>query len=185
MDVCILHQHLNIWVCKTTQVVVLLLEWDSSGRIVSDSFPITAGCWRKKMMSSCPNIPNVFLNGSTHFIDINTITKHILKWDAKWLEAPKKKSKMAFLNVSCVTTSGDTEALIRLLLSVFVCYSNLPAKPAEEAQKHRLQYEEMVAHAKKRGESARFLSRSFWRFLSSSTPRPLLLTPPPPLVARL
>ncbi|XP_056298462.1 TBC1 domain family member 14 isoform X2 [Pseudoliparis swirei] len=28
--------------------------------------------------------------------------------------------------------------------------ANLPAKPAEEAQKHRLQYEEMVAHAKKR-----------------------------------
>lgn len=34
----------------------------------------------------------------------------------------------------------------------FVCYSNLPAKPAEEAQKHRQQYEEMVAQAKKRGE---------------------------------
>ncbi|XP_060731340.1 TBC1 domain family member 14 isoform X2 [Tachysurus vachellii] len=28
--------------------------------------------------------------------------------------------------------------------------ANLPAKPAEEAQKHRQQYEEMVAHAKKR-----------------------------------
>lgn len=33
-----------------------------------------------------------------------------------------------------------------------VLYSNLPAKPAEEAQKHRQQYEEMVAQAKKRGE---------------------------------
>ncbi|TNN27689.1 TBC1 domain family member 14 [Liparis tanakae] len=57
---------------------------------------------------------------------------------------------MAFLSVPCVTTSEDTEALTRLLLSVSVCYSNLPAKPAEEAQKHRLQYEEMVAQAKKR-----------------------------------
>lgn len=28
---------------------------------------------------------------------------------------------------------------------------NLPAKPAEEAQKHRQQYEEMVVQAKKRG----------------------------------
>ena len=37
-----------------------------------------------------------------------------------------------------------------------VCYSNLPAKPAEEAQKHRQQYEEMVAQAKKRGEESRF-----------------------------
>lgn len=36
---------------------------------------------------------------------------------------------------------------------VCVCYSNLPAKPAEEAQKHRQQYEEMVAQAKKRGEA--------------------------------
>lgn len=35
---------------------------------------------------------------------------------------------------------------------MFACYSNLPAKPAEEAQKHRQQYEEMVAQAKKRGE---------------------------------
>lgn len=35
---------------------------------------------------------------------------------------------------------------------MFVRYSNLPAKPAEEAQKHRQQYEEMVAQAKKRGE---------------------------------
>lgn len=34
---------------------------------------------------------------------------------------------------------------------VSVCSSNLPAKPAEEAQKHRQQYEEMVALAKKRG----------------------------------
>ncbi len=33
-----------------------------------------------------------------------------------------------------------------------VRYRNLPAKPAEEAQKHRQQYEEMVAQAKKRGE---------------------------------
>ena len=37
-------------------------------------------------------------------------------------------------------------------LCVSVCCSNLPAKPAEEAQKHRQQYEEMVAQAKKRGE---------------------------------
>ena len=29
---------------------------------------------------------------------------------------------------------------------------NLPAKPAEEAEKHQQQYEEMVAQAKKRGE---------------------------------
>lgn len=35
---------------------------------------------------------------------------------------------------------------------MFVCSSNLPAKPAEEAQKHRQQYEEMVAQAKKRGK---------------------------------
>lgn len=35
---------------------------------------------------------------------------------------------------------------------MFVLCSNLPAKPAEEAQKHRQQYEEMVAQAKKRGE---------------------------------
>lgn len=35
---------------------------------------------------------------------------------------------------------------------MYVCYSNLPAKPADEAQKHRQQYEEMVAQAKKRGE---------------------------------
>lgn len=35
---------------------------------------------------------------------------------------------------------------------MFVCDSNLPAKPVEEAQKHRQQYEEMVALAKKRGE---------------------------------
>lgn len=34
---------------------------------------------------------------------------------------------------------------------MFASYSNLPAKPAEEAQKHRQQYEEMVAQAKKRG----------------------------------
>ncbi|XP_010770949.1 TBC1 domain family member 14-like [Notothenia coriiceps] len=34
--------------------------------------------------------------------------------------------------------------------------ANLPAKPAEEAQKHRQQYEEMVAQAKKRGEESRF-----------------------------
>lgn len=38
------------------------------------------------------------------------------------------------------------------LLTVVVHYSrNLPAKPEEEAQKHRQQYEEMVAQAKKRG----------------------------------
>ena len=35
---------------------------------------------------------------------------------------------------------------------MLVFYSNLPAKPAEEAQKHRQQYEEMVAQAKKRGD---------------------------------
>ena len=35
---------------------------------------------------------------------------------------------------------------------MFVCDSNLPAKSAEEAQKHRQQYEEMVAQVKKRGE---------------------------------
>lgn len=45
-------------------------------------------------------------------------------------------------------------------------YSNLPAKPAEEALKHRQQYEEMVAQAKKRGEvtetpSARSLPSPF------------------------
>lgn len=35
----------------------------------------------------------------------------------------------------------------------FVCvYRNLPAKPEEEAQKHRQEYEEMVAQAKKRGD---------------------------------
>lgn len=51
------------------------------------------------------------------------------------------------------------QCLGRLLqLSVLVtlnpiCFppSNLPAKPADEAQKHRQQYEEMVAQAKKRG----------------------------------
>lgn len=32
---------------------------------------------------------------------------------------------------------------------------NLPAKPAEEAQKHRQQYEEMVVQAKKRGNTVR------------------------------
>lgn len=32
---------------------------------------------------------------------------------------------------------------------------NLPAKPAEEAQKHRQQYEEMVVQAKKRGRGGR------------------------------
>lgn len=31
---------------------------------------------------------------------------------------------------------------------------NLPAKPAEEAQKHRQQYEEMVVQAKKRGNGS-------------------------------
>lgn len=31
-------------------------------------------------------------------------------------------------------------------------YRNLPAKPEEEAQKHRQEYEEMVAQAKKRGD---------------------------------
>lgn len=40
-------------------------------------------------------------------------------------------------------------------ICAYVCYSNLPAKPAEEAQKHRQQYEEMVAQAKKRGELIR------------------------------
>lgn len=44
--------------------------------------------------------------------------------------------------------------LFRLPL-MFVCDSNLPAKSAEEAQKHRQQYEEMVAQAKKRGELIR------------------------------
>lgn len=33
----------------------------------------------------------------------------------------------------------------------FFLSRNLPAKPAEEAQKHRQQYEEMVVQAKKRG----------------------------------
>ncbi|MEQ2274499.1 hypothetical protein XENORESO_012867 [Xenotaenia resolanae] len=33
--------------------------------------------------------------------------------------------------------------------------ANLPAKPADEAQKHRQQYEEMVAQAKKRGQLSR------------------------------
>lgn len=35
--------------------------------------------------------------------------------------------------------------------SLNVC-RNLPAKPEEEAQKHRQEYEEMVAQAKKRGD---------------------------------
>lgn len=34
---------------------------------------------------------------------------------------------------------------------VYFLSRNLPAKPAEEAQKHRQQYEEMVVQAKKRG----------------------------------
>lgn len=33
-----------------------------------------------------------------------------------------------------------------------IFFRNLPAKPAEEAQKHRQQYEEMVVQAKKRGD---------------------------------
>jgi len=36
---------------------------------------------------------------------------------------------------------------------------NLPAKPAEEAQKHRQQYEEMVVQAKKRGDGISCLQR--------------------------
>lgn len=40
---------------------------------------------------------------------------------------------------------------------MFACCSNLPAKPAEEAQKHRQQYEEMVAQAKKRGKEHAFV----------------------------
>lgn len=41
----------------------------------------------------------------------------------------------------------------RVCVCVCICMcSNLPAKPAEEAQKHRQQYEEMVAQVKKRGE---------------------------------
>lgn len=41
---------------------------------------------------------------------------------------------------------------MHFLCLMYVHSSNLPAKPAEEAQKHRQQYEEMVAQAKKRGE---------------------------------
>lgn len=49
---------------------------------------------------------------------------------------------------------------------------NLPAKPAEEAQKHRQQYEEMVVQAKKRGNAVRMCcvcrpprdAVSSWRF---------------------
>lgn len=37
--------------------------------------------------------------------------------------------------------------------------ANLPAKPAEEAQKHRQQYEEMVVQAKKRGDGISYLQR--------------------------
>lgn len=40
---------------------------------------------------------------------------------------------------------------------LILCCSNLPAKPAEEAQKHRQQYEEMVAQAKKRGKERTFV----------------------------
>lgn len=47
----------------------------------------------------------------------------------------------------------QTCLLIHSLVYMYVCYSNLPAKPVEEAQKHRQQYEEMVAQAKKRGEA--------------------------------
>lgn len=45
-----------------------------------------------------------------------------------------------------------TERTTHFFVLMYLCYSNLPAKPAEEAQKHRQQYEEMVAQAKKRGE---------------------------------
>lgn len=48
--------------------------------------------------------------------------------------------------------SESARSLTRFFALMFVCDSNLPAKPAEEAQKHRQQYEEMVAQAKKRGE---------------------------------
>lgn len=35
---------------------------------------------------------------------------------------------------------------------LYLLCRNLPAKPEEEAQKHRQEYEEMVAQAKKRGD---------------------------------
>lgn len=35
---------------------------------------------------------------------------------------------------------------------LYILFRNLPAKPEEEAQKHRQEYEEMVAQAKKRGD---------------------------------
>ncbi len=49
-----------------------------------------------------------------------------------------------FLSQTVMYTSVDSHC-------VSVC-RNLPAKPEEEAQKHRQEYEEMVAQAKKRGD---------------------------------
>lgn len=52
----------------------------------------------------------------------------------------------------------------------FLNLRNLPAKPAEEAQKHRQQYEEMVVQAKKRGDGVSFLQKKAVKLMAMSEP---------------
>lgn len=52
----------------------------------------------------------------------------------------------------------------------FINLRNLPAKPAEEAQKHRQQYEEMVVQAKKRGDGISCLQRRALKLRGFSKP---------------